>query len=153
MAEPQLRRMTQDEFFAWQANQERNYELVDGLPVLPLKMMTGASRAHDCVVVNIIRELGNQLRGGPCRPTTDDLAVRSPAGNVRRPDITVECGQGDRRDLSVSEPRVVIEVLSPSTMSFDRIRKIPEHQTISTISHILLRLGFRAERQPAGVTP
>ena len=47
MAEPQLRRMTQDEFFEWQEHQDRLYELVDGVPVLPLKMMTGASQAHD----------------------------------------------------------------------------------------------------------
>jgi Uma2 family endonuclease len=89
-------------------------------------------------VVNIIRELANQLRGSPCQPTTDDLAVRIPAGNVRRPDVTVDCGQGDRRDATVAEPRVVVEVLSPSTMSFDRIRKIPEYQTIPTLTHILL---------------
>jgi hypothetical protein len=74
--------MTQDEFFAWQANQERNYELVDGLPVLPLKMMTGASRAHDCVVVNIIRELGNQLRGGPCKFDGLDARIELPAINA-----------------------------------------------------------------------
>jgi Uma2 family endonuclease len=138
MAEPQLRRMTPDEFFAWQEKQDKLYELVDGLPLLPLKMMTGASRAHDRVVVNIIRELANQLRGGPCQPTTQDLAVRVPSGNIRRPDITVECGKGDRRDVAVREPRVVIEVLSPSTMNFDRVRKLPEYQTIPAVSHILL---------------
>jgi Uma2 family endonuclease len=138
MAEPQLRRMTQDEFLAWQEHQDRLYELVDGIPVLPLKMMTGASQAHDRVVVNIIAALHRQLRGTPCRPTTDDLAVRVPAGNIRRPDVAVECGQTERRELAVREPRVVIEVLSPSTMSFDRIRKLPEYQTIASVVHILL---------------
>ncbi len=130
--------MSEDQFFAWQDKQERLYELVDGLPVLPLKMMTGASQGHDRVVVNIIRSLGNQLRGGPCRPTTDDLAVRIPAGNIRRPDVTVECGQAGRRDMAVRDPRVVIEVLSPSTMSFDRFKKVVEYQTVQTITHILL---------------
>ncbi len=138
MAEPKLHRMSEDEFFAWQEKQDRLYELVNGLPVLPLKMMTGASQAHDRAVVNIIRSLGNQLRGGPCRPTTDDLAVRIPAGNVRRPDVTVECGQAGRRDMAVRDPRVVIEVLSPSTMSFDRFKKVVEHQTVGTLTHILL---------------
>jgi Uma2 family endonuclease len=137
MGEPNLRRMSADEFFAWQAKQDRLYELVDGLPVLPLKIMTGASQAHDRVVVNIIASLHGQLRGSPCRPTTDDLAVRIPAGNIRRPDVTVECGQADRRDMAVREPRVVIEVLSPSTMSFDRFRKLTEYQTIETLAHIL----------------
>jgi Uma2 family endonuclease len=138
MAEPQLRRMTQDEFFAWQERQELGYELVDGVPVLSIKMMTGASQAHDRVVVNIIRELGNQLRGGPCRPTTDDLAVRIPAGNIRRPDVTVECGPLERHEMAVREPRAVFEVLSPSTMSFDRFRKVLEYQTIETLAYILL---------------
>ena len=77
MAGPELQRMSEEEFFAWQEKQERLYELVDGLPVLPLKMMTGASQAHDRALVNIIAALGNQLRGGPCRPTTDILAVRT----------------------------------------------------------------------------
>jgi Uma2 family endonuclease len=130
--------MSQDEFFAWQESQERLYELVDGVPILPLKMMTGASQAHDRVVVNIIASLHRQLRMGSCRPTTDDLAVRIPAGNPRRPDITVECGQAGRRELAVREPRVVVEVLSPSTMSFDRFRKVVEYQTIPTLFHILL---------------
>lgn len=138
MAEPKLHRMSEDEFFAWQEKQDRLYELVDGLPVLPLKMMTGASQAHDRAVVNIIRSLGNQLRGGPCRPTTSDLAVRIPAGNIRRPDVTIECGQAGRRDMAVREPRVVIEVLSPSTMSFDRFKKVVEYQPIPTVTHILL---------------
>lgn len=84
MAESQLRQMTQDEFFAWQECQDKLYELVDGLPVLPLKMMTGASHVHDRTQVNLICSLANQLRGSPCRPTTDNLAVRVPSGNVRR---------------------------------------------------------------------
>ncbi len=138
MAEPKLQRMSEEEFFAWQEKQERLYELVDGLPVLPLKMMTGASQAHDRAVVNIIAALHRQLRGGPCRPTTDDLAVRIPAGNIRRPDVTIECGQGGRRDMAVRDPRVVIEVLSPCTMSFDRFKKVIEYQTIGTLTHILL---------------
>jgi Uma2 family endonuclease len=129
MAEPQLRRMSQDEFFAWQERQDQLYELVDGMPVLPLKIMTGASQAHDRVVVNI-----------PCRPTTDDLAVRIPAGNVRRPDVTVECGEAGRRELAVREPRVVIEVLSPSTMTFDRIRRAVARQGG--------RLGANPARRP-----
>src|ERR1700733_13803484 len=98
MAELELQRMSEDQFFAWQDKQERLYELVDGLPVLPLKMMTGASQAHDRAVVNTIASLHRQPRGGPCRPTTADLAVRIPADNIRRPDVTVECGHAGPRD-------------------------------------------------------
>jgi Uma2 family endonuclease len=130
--------MTVDEFFAWQAKQDKLYELVDGIPVLPLKMMTGATQAHDRTVVNIIASLHTQLRRSPCRPTTDDLVVRISDRTVRRPDVTIECGEGNRRDMAVVEPRAVIEVLSPSTMSFDRFRKLPEYQSVPSMDHILL---------------
>ncbi len=133
-----LRRMTPDEFFVWQANQDVNYELVDGLPVLTPKAMTGASRRHDVVTVNILRELATQLRGKPCRPHTDDIAVRNPNLNVRRPDIVVDCKSAPDRQTQASEPRVVIEVLSPSTMRFDRLTKAEEYKSHPSIDVVLL---------------
>ncbi len=41
MSEAPTKKMTTDEFFAWQERQDRNYELVDGIPVLTVKAMTG----------------------------------------------------------------------------------------------------------------
>lgn len=138
MDEPELRRMTAQEFLDWQRSQDRNYELVDGLPVLPLKAMTGASHAHDRVTVNILASLHGQLRRKPCRPTTDDIALKIPAGNVRRPDVLVECGSADLRGTAAVEPRMAIEVLSPSTMNFDRVRKLDEYKTVPSLAYILL---------------
>ena len=40
--------------------------------------------------------------------------------------------------MAVAEPRVVVEVLSPSTMSFDRFAKLIEYQSVPTLAHILL---------------
>ncbi len=54
MAEVPPKKMTVDEFFEWQQRQDRNYELVDGVPVLPLKSMTGATDQHDRITVNAI---------------------------------------------------------------------------------------------------
>jgi hypothetical protein len=75
--------MTQDEFLAWQERQDRLYELVDGVPVLPLKMMTGASQAHDRVVVNIIASLAPRIdllsrntNGGWNRSSHDGIRAR-----------------------------------------------------------------------------
>ena len=65
--------------------------------------------------------------------------MRIPTGNVRRPDVTVECGgQGNRREFAVREPRVVIEVLSPGTIDFERIRKVYEYESIETLGYVLL---------------
>ncbi|HEX2257813.1 MAG TPA: Uma2 family endonuclease [Afifellaceae bacterium] len=138
MAEPETRRMTPEDFFAWQKRQDRNYELVDGVPVLPLKSMVGATARHDTVTVNALVMLGNQLRGRTCRPRTDDIAVRLPNNRVRRPDLVVECGSPSPDSMEADEPRVVIEVLSPSTMRYDRFQKLEEYKTHPAIRVILL---------------
>lgn len=139
MAEAVTSRMTPEEFLRWQKRQDRNFELVDGMPVLAPKAMTGATRRHDRVTVNILTALEGRLSGGPCFPATDDIAVRIPArGNLRRPDIIVDCGPFDADALEAAEPRVVIEVLSPSTMGFDRIRRTEEYKTVGHIHAILL---------------
>lgn len=137
MAEMLARKMTVDEFFDWQLLQDRNYELVDGVPVLTVKAMTGASDRHDRITVNAIGTLYQKLRGKPCRPKTDDTSVRTFRG-TRRPDITIECGKPGPQDMAADEPRVVIEVLSPSTMRFDRFQKLAEYQRHPTIRVILL---------------
>ena len=138
MGEPETKRMTKPEFIEWQQRQDKLYELVDGMPFLPMKMMTGASSNHDRTVVNAIIALGHRLRGKQCRPTTDDIAVNIPSGGYRRPDVTVECGKPGPRDTTAAEPRVVIEVLSPSTMGFDRFRKLEEYKTVPAIRVVLI---------------
>lgn len=130
-------KMTVEEFFEWQLEQDRNYELVDGVPVLPVKAMTGASRRHDTVTVNAIVSLGTQLRGRPCRPSTQDQSVKTFRG-TRRPDLLVECGGRDDHSMSATDPRVVVEVLSPSTTRYDRFQKLSEYQAHPAIRVILL---------------
>jgi Uma2 family endonuclease len=137
MGEKLQNKMTVEEFFEWQKRQDRNYELVDGVPVLTVKAMTGASERHDAVTVNAIVTLGNQLRGKPCRPRTDDRSVRTFRG-TRRPDILVECGTPDTRSMDADDPRVVIEVLSPSTNRYDRFQKLEEYKQHDRIRVILL---------------
>lgn len=138
MGEPELKRMSTDEFLVWQQSQDLNYELVDGLPVLPLKSMTGASGAHETVTVNVIRELATQLRGKRCRTRTADTAVIIASGGVRRPDVLVDCGPNDLKKTVASEPKLVVEVLSPSTMNYDRVKKLDEYKTIPSLAYILL---------------
>jgi Uma2 family endonuclease len=133
-----MRRMTPDEFFAWQLGQDGLYELVDGVPVPHVKMMTGASAQHDRVTVNIIISLGNQLKGSGCRPTTDDIALRTSIATLRRPDVTVECGDLVRDSYESRAPRLVVEVLSPSTSSVDRFRKLDEYRRHPSLRCILL---------------
>lgn len=129
-----LKLMTPDDFLAWCLDQEDRWELVDGMP----RMMTGATRIHDRVVVNVIVELGSQLKGKPCQPNTADVAARTPRGNVRRPDVTVDCAGPPDTALASQSPVVFIEVLSPSTRTIDMVRKTDEYKDVPSLRHILL---------------
>ena len=116
--------MTAEAFLDWCLGQEGRWELVDGVPVA----MAGARRGHDLIVVNALTSLRPALRGGPCQPFTGDFAVRIPNGNIRRPDVGVDCGPVDLNGLTATDPRLVIEVLSPSTRTFDAIGRLREYR-------------------------
>ncbi len=135
MGEKAQRQMTADEFLAWHEGRDDKWELVGGIPV---KMMVGATHAHDRIVVNTIAQLVLQLRGSGCRPTTDDIAVVTRSGtNVRRPDITIDCGKFESKGLRADDPRMVIEVLSKSTRAFDMAQKLEEYKSVDPLSYVL----------------
>lgn len=142
MAETALRPMTPERFFQWQLGQEDRYELVDGFPV---KMMTGASERHDCIVVNIIASLHTQLRGTRCRPVTADVAVRTRIKGLRRADITVTCGEARADSYEAQEPKMVVEVLSPSNAGVAWQRKLEEYRRLQGLTYILLVDSRRPE--------
>ena len=128
------RRWTHAEFHAWQARQDERYELVDGHPV---RMMSGTSMAHERVAVNILGEFLNQTRDGPCEPFGGGVSIETLTGNLRRPDVGIDCGDTDDEGYVVSDPRVVVEVFSRTTRWFDSMMKLPEYQAIEGLTHIL----------------
>ncbi|HLK81473.1 MAG TPA: Uma2 family endonuclease [Xanthobacteraceae bacterium] len=135
MTDAAPRPWTVDEFFAWQERQPERYELVDGFPV---RMMAGAKNVHDDIVVNVLAELRNQLRGGGCRPFTSDGSVETKPGQIRRPDIGVDCGRRDPNAMRAASPRMVVEVLSPTTRDFDTIGKLEEYKLVDSLERIVV---------------
>jgi Uma2 family endonuclease len=126
---------TEAAFFAWHQRQERRHELVDGQP----RAMTGANNRHNRIALNVLFALSRLLPPGPCRPMLPaDTAVRIPAGNIRYPDLVVDGGPYRPNDHAAAEPVLVVEVLSPSTRSFDGTRKVEEYRTVPSLRHILL---------------
>ena len=101
-------------------------------------MMAGAKNVHDDIVVNLVAELRQQLRGAGCRPFTGDGSVETRPGQIRRPDVGVDCGQRDPNAMKAALPRLVIEVLSPSTRDFDSFMKLDEYKCIASLDYILL---------------
>jgi Uma2 family endonuclease len=130
-----LRRMTADAFLDWDLDQpEVRHELIDGRPVA----MTGAKLRHDLITANVLAELRQALRGTRCRVFTADVAVRIPNGNVRRPDAGVHCVPLDLDATYSAAPRLLAEVVSPSTRDFDRLSKLEEYKSLPTLDVILL---------------
>lgn len=135
MSQHALAAMTVDEYYAWGELQEDRYEFVDGSPV---RMMSGANRRHDQIVVNTLVALSARLRGGSCRPFTADTAVATTRTRRRRPDAGVECGERRDADHAANEPRVVVEVLSPSTREFDLLGKLDEYRGLASLCEIVV---------------
>ena len=134
MADAAERAWTLDEFFAWSETQPVRYELVGGRP---LRMMAGAKNVHDDIVVNILLALGPKVRNSGCRPFTGDGAVETYPGQIRRPDVGVDCGKRPPNGYKAQSPRVVVEVLSPSTRDIDSLQKLEEYKSVASLAHIL----------------
>jgi len=104
--------------------------------------MAGASRPHNTVVMNLGGEIHARLKGGPCRPYMQDQRVLvDRTGLYTYPDLLIVCGQvetaADDED-TITNPRVVIEVLSPSTERYDRTTKFRHYQQLPSVQEYVL---------------
>lgn len=126
--------MSVEEFLAWHERQDERYELVQGIP---LRMMTGARQDHNVVKLNVAAFLLPRIRERGCRTTTSDMAVRTASDQIRYPDVLVDCGPSDPDALEASEPRLIVEVASPSTRDFDEVEKLAEYQSIPSVAYVL----------------
>jgi Uma2 family endonuclease len=88
--------------------------------------------------------LTNQLAGKPCRVFSSDLRIRVTAtGLATYPDVTVVCGKleidgDDPRHQTVTNPRAVVEILSPTTEEYDRGEKLAHYQKIESLEAVVL---------------
>lgn len=104
--------------------------------------MAGGSPEHARLAQAIGAELRNALRGKPCAPFSSDLRVRVAAtGRTTYPDVTVVCGKlehADDDDDAVSNPAVIVEVLSETTENADRGDKWAHYQHIVSLREYVL---------------
>jgi Uma2 family endonuclease len=135
MSDLVLKPWTVDEFFAWQSRQTERYELVGGVPV---RMMAGARNVHNDIVINILGELRARLRGSDCHPFNGDGSIETISGQIRRPDAGVDCGSRDPDAFKAASPRMVAEVLSPTTRDFDTFEKLAEYKLVESLGAIVI---------------
>ena len=114
-------------------------EFVDG----ELIDMAGVREPHVLIVSNLVAELHSKLKGKPCRVYSTDMRVRiADRPRYRYPDVFIICGptqfdKADARQMSVTNPRVIIEVLSPSTAAYDRGDKWILYQRLASLQEFV----------------
>jgi len=129
---------TLEEYFELEEQSEEKWEFWNG----HVWNMSGASFAHEDIVSNTLRSLGNRLPKG-CRVSGSNVKVMVPEyPPYRYPDLTVVCGERKQEIMGglqvLLNPQMIIEVLSPSTEAFDRGAKFTYYKSISSLREYLL---------------
>jgi len=131
-------RMTYAEFLAFEEASEVKHEYLRG----EVWAMAGGTPSHSRLQANCIMALGTALRGRPCQVFTSDLRVRiEVTDRSTYPDVTVVCGppQFASDDANaVTNPIVIVEVLSDSTESADRNEKFSHYRRLSSLQEYVL---------------
>lgn len=137
MGEPAVKNpVPYDEYLRRLEASEERLEYVDG----EIFAMAGGTPEHSYVALAVGALLRDGLRGGPCRAFSSDLRVRV-QGQTLLPDATVLCGRREPAEddpNAVTNPTLMVEVLSPSTERWDRGGKFVLVQQIPSLQHYLL---------------
>jgi Uma2 family endonuclease len=134
-----IHRMTAQEFSVWELDEPERHEFFRG-DVFRVFGMGGARREHVRVTMNLARALDNHLHGSPCQVFSADMKVHvKETGDMFYPDILVTCNERDLvASLEMQHPKLIIEVLSPSTQTFDRGDKFLTYRLIDTLEEYAL---------------
>jgi Uma2 family endonuclease len=152
-------------FLDWVEVQPGKWELIDGV-ARPrggvTEMMAGGTRTHALIARNALVALAARLGVGPCQAYGSDFAVRLGPLRTAFPDVSVSCEpEADGSDRATDSPVVIVEVLSPSTASYDLGDKASAYRRVPSLRHLVLvrqdRIGVQhfhreVEGQEFGLT-
>lgn len=131
----QKRKVTVDEYLAFEDNAKERHEFVDG----QIYAMTGASNTHTVISLNIASALKSKLRGSGCTTYIIDTKVHVEERNsFYYPDVVVDCGKFAPDSNHADKPSLIFEVLSPSTAATDRREKRTAYQTIDSLQAYMI---------------
>lgn len=138
VAPVRLHRYTYSEYLSLEDGSNVRHEFLDG----EIYAMAGGTPEHAAVCMNVGTSLNNQLRGKGCRVHSSDLRIRVlETGLATYPDVTVVCARAEidpENKLTIINPKVLVEVLSPSTAAYDRGEKLTHYQRIPSLREVVL---------------
>lgn len=130
--------VTPAEYLALERRAREKSEYVNGR----IYAMSGASRLHSLIVVNILRVVSTQLLGRPCEAHGNDMRVKvQHTGMYTYPDVVALCEEPRLEDGefdTLLNPSVIVEVLSPSTESYDRGEKFAHYRRLESLREYVL---------------
>ncbi|MEA5468287.1 Uma2 family endonuclease [Spirulina sp. 06S082] len=105
--------------------------------------MSGGSKEHNRIALNIASFLKFRLRGSGCQTFISDMKVNIPiarntADLFYYPDVMVACDPQDTERYFTTRPCLIVEVLSPSTESLDRREKWLNYQSLPSLQEYVL---------------
>lgn len=122
------------EFLVWEAHQPERHEFLRGET---FAMLAGTAR-HNRVILNLARHIGEHLNGTPCQVFAGSMKVPM-ADGVLYPDVMVTCGKADAGDeQTVTDPKLIIEVLSLGTSGYDKRDKFILYRTLASLREYVL---------------
>ena len=138
MSDARRRRATPEEYLAAERVAEFRSEYYDG----EVFAMAGGSASHTRIVRNLTASLHGLLDGSPCEVLSPDMLVLTLSSKFYAyPDVVVVCGAPEfashRPDVLLN-PKLLIEVLSPSTEAYDRKVKLRNYQLIPSLREYVL---------------
>jgi Uma2 family endonuclease len=130
--------ITSEEYLELERKAEFKSEYLNG----EIFAMAGASPRHVLIVNNSVIELGALLKGKSCRVFSSDLRVKIPAtGLFTYPDVVVLCDKPQydaKQKDTVTNPTVIVEVLSKSTKNYDRGENFEHYRSIESFTDYVL---------------
>ncbi len=123
-----------DAFLRWNLGREGKRELVNGRVV---EYVINVTRAHVRIVTRLLIELASKLDPKRFEAYAVDIGLKTPDG-VRYPDLVVDVAGGDGKDLAVTAPVLVCEVLSPSSIVRDFVEKQRDYTGIPSLRSYLV---------------
>lgn len=129
---------TADEYLVWDAGQDGRHEFIDG----DVYAMAGGTLEHNAATGATFAMLRQHLQGTPCRAFVSDVRVHVQASNAMfYPDVVVSCHAlelTDGKALTLQQPVLIVEVLSPSTMGYDRGAKFAHYRLLDSLQEYML---------------
>ena len=116
-------------------SKDMRYEYLDG----EIHMLAGGSPDHSIIIANLTAIIKGPLKGSPCRVYNSDVQLKLSEKRYVFPDITISCDERDRNQKeTIRYPRLVVEVLSPTTEATDRGKKAAYYRACPTIQEYVM---------------